>query len=298
MNKYCSNCKKKGHINKKCRIPITSYGIICFKRNDFKSLSNINQKVSYNKYNLFNEKNKLYIKQQEKINFLIIQRKDSLAFSEFVMVKYNIKNSNYITKLFINMTNKERSFLYNVKDPNEIWIKFWSNKPLNKNNKKINKLKQLIEGLNDFNNIFFNIKSLIEQTKTKRKNPEWGFPKGKKNIMESNINCALREFFEETNIHHSNINILKNIDPFEETFIGSNNIKYKHVYYIAELKNDIKLEINKNNFYQVTEISDINFFEKKKIIKKLEKKNSKRINIFLKVYNYINFLIYIDYLFT
>ena len=28
---YCTNCGKFGHINKTCKEPITSLGILCFK---------------------------------------------------------------------------------------------------------------------------------------------------------------------------------------------------------------------------------------------------------------------------
>ena len=46
----------------------------------------------------------------------------------------------------------------------------------------------------------------------------------------------------------------------EELFSGTNNIRYKHIYYIAESVADIPLSVNKNNFSQVSEISCINWF--------------------------------------
>ena len=30
---YCANCGLKNHVYKKCKEPITSYGIICFRAN-------------------------------------------------------------------------------------------------------------------------------------------------------------------------------------------------------------------------------------------------------------------------
>ena len=30
---YCANCGHKNHVYKKCKEPITSYGIICFRSN-------------------------------------------------------------------------------------------------------------------------------------------------------------------------------------------------------------------------------------------------------------------------
>ena len=53
--------------------------------------------------------------------------------------------------------------------------------------------------------------------------------------------------------------ILHQIDPIEELFSGTNNIRYKHIYYIAAAKDLVKdnFTIDKNNFNQVTEISTI-----------------------------------------
>jgi hypothetical protein len=58
--------------------------------------------------------------------------------------------------------------------------------------------------------------------------PEWGFPKGRRNINESDMKTAFREFSEETGIPTESLMLLSHT-PFEETFRGSNGIKYKHV---------------------------------------------------------------------
>ena len=70
-----------------------------------------------------------------------------------------------------------------------------------------------------------------------------GISKGKKEFKkESNIQCALREFLEETDLKRENIGIYFNINPFNEIFNGSNNLRYKHIYYIAKLKQNIELK--------------------------------------------------------
>jgi len=71
---------------------------------------------------------------------------------------------------------------------------------------------------------------------------EWGFPKGRKKIKESDIDCAIREFCEETQLYKDDIQIDSKIIPFQEIFFGTNNILYKHVYYIAKIvKEDAKI---------------------------------------------------------
>ena len=129
------------------------------------------------------------------------------------------------------------------------------------------------------NNIHYNNKILWNT-------PEWGIPKGRRNLKESNLHCAIREFEEETGIKKTQYNLIYQIDPIDELFSGSNNIRYKHIYYVANAKNNINnLEIDKNNFSQVSEISNINWFtfdecmniirnysiEKKNVLEKLHK---------------------------
>ena len=56
-------------------------------------------------------------------------------------------------------------------------------------------------------------------------------------------------------INRSKFNVIDSIDPIEENFIGTNGLKYRNVYYIAELKEKTDLLVENNN-----EISQINFF--------------------------------------
>ena len=75
---------------------------------------------------------------------------------------------------------------------------------------------------------------VVFDSKTKWVEQEWGFPKGRRNYKESNINCALREFEEETGYDKQSVSIIKNLLPFEETFVGSNLKSYKHIYFFAK----------------------------------------------------------------
>ena len=62
--------------------------------------------------------------------------------------------------------------------------------------------------------------------------PEWGFPKGRRNYQEKDYECALREMTEETGYSPNNVKNIKNIIPFDEIFLGSNYKSYKHRYYL------------------------------------------------------------------
>ena len=77
------------------------------------------------------------------------------------------------------------------------------------------------------------ITKYLTESRTSWRETEWGFPKGRRNNMEKDLDCALREFEEETGYKRNSIQIVDNILPYEEYFIGSNNKSYKHKYYIA-----------------------------------------------------------------
>ena len=70
-------------------------------------------------------------------------------------------------------------------------------------------------------------------TEEKWTEAEWGFPKGRRNYQEKDHNCAVREFCEETGYSLDKLILLKNLQPFEEIFTGSNYKSYKHKYYLT-----------------------------------------------------------------
>jgi 8-oxo-dGTP pyrophosphatase MutT (NUDIX family) len=106
---------------------------------------------------------------------------------------------------------------------------------------------------------------------------EWEFPKGRRNYKEKDLDCALREFEEETGILSSKLNIIENVLPFEETFIGTNHKSYKHKYFLAYL-NDNNYENDNLNGFQITEVSKLEWKTIDKCLESirpysLEKKN-------------------------
>ena len=131
--------------------------------------------------------------------------------------------------------------------------------------KVTSKLQQIINGIN-VGNKFISFKTLLKGVESKWNEPEWGFPKGRRNLKESDLDCALREFQEETNIKKNQITIL-NITPVIEYFKGTNNINYKHIYYFAICNANINF--NKKNKYQYSEISDIAWMDSNTIIDKV-----------------------------
>ena len=85
---------------------------------------------------------------------------------------------------------------------------------------------------------FISLETLINNSSTKWKETEWEFTKGRRNYQEKDLDCAIREFEEETGISKHNINIIENIMPFEEIFVGSNHKAYKHKYFLAFMNDE------------------------------------------------------------
>jgi 8-oxo-dGTP pyrophosphatase MutT (NUDIX family) len=258
---YCGNCGKYGHSYRKCLAPIISLGVILYK-----------------------------IDSNHKINYLLIQRKDTLGFVEFMRGKYNLENISYLYKLFEIMTINERDNIlkYNF---NTLWNQLW----MNNNNKQYHneyesskkKFYLLKKGFY-IDKEYFTLDKIHKNSNIIWKEPEWGFPKGRRNLKENDINCAEREFNEETGLCNDYYSILDIYKPIEETFLGTNNIRYKHIYYIAEANeniNNYEFTIDKNNFSQVSEISNIKWFTFTEALKNIRTYNIEKKNVLEKINN-------------
>ena len=136
-------------------------------------------------------------------------------------------------------------------------------KKSNEYKESLHKFELLKKGIvvkkNDIN-ININLRDLLKVDFISFNEPEWGFPKGRRNFKEKNIDCAKREFIEETNFKNEDFNIL-NMSPIEETYLSTNSSKYKHIYYIGQcINNKLELKLDENNLDMITEIGDINWF--------------------------------------
>ena len=223
---FCNNCGKSGHIFQSCNEPITSIGIIAYRNN-----------------------------QNNIIEYLMICRKDTLGYLDFIRGRYNLQNIEYIKTIIDIMTNDEKNRIIN-NDFEYLWKNLWGeNIGIQYRGEEKNarlKFNQLKKGLY-INNKYVNISSLINGSNTVWEEPEWGFPKGRRNYQEKDIYCGLREFTEETGYDSSYINLITNLIPYEETFIGSNLKCYKHKYFVGNIENDK----TPNYKYQDTEVSKV-----------------------------------------
>ena len=89
FTKYCNNCGSEGHFYRECKLAVLSFGVLVFS---------IDKKI------------------------LMIQRKDSISYIEFLRGKYKLDNEEYILKLF-NMCSVNELQLLNTLTFDELWTK-------------------------------------------------------------------------------------------------------------------------------------------------------------------------------
>ena len=228
MEHYCNNCGKVGHTYNQCKMPIMSIGVIAFKHDD-----------------------------ENKIRYLMIRRKDTLGFMDFMRGKYSIYNKFYIINLLNEMTIFEKDKLL-VNDFSTLWNDLWNKNAISEQyrieeNVSGEKFKALSAGILIHNDLY-TLSSLIDESNKFElwNEPEWGFPKGRRNYHENDYECALREFTEETGYNKKFMKSVENILPFDEIFTGSNYKSYKHKYYLMYMQ-----ETSEIGYYDKSEVSKI-----------------------------------------
>jgi 8-oxo-dGTP pyrophosphatase MutT (NUDIX family) len=263
MNKninICNNCGKQGHMFHQCKLPITSYGIIAFREG------------------------------LEEIEYLMIRRKNSFGYIDFIRGKYSpynlIQLKNMIDEMSLDEKEQIQTYTFDI-----LWEEMWGESHIGNNQYKSeeNIAKKKFELLKEgviIDNSLYTLKDIVRMSNTAWCETEWEFPKGRRNQREKDLDCALREFQEETGIPQNKITIIDNVLPFEELFIGSNHKAYKHKYFLALFNNLCNIE-NSNELtnFQTTEVSKLEWktldkclesirpynLEKKEIIQNINK---------------------------
>ena len=205
-------------------------------------------------------------------------RKYSFNYIVLLRGKYKLSNIEEIKRLLSLMTKTEHQKLLNS-DFDELWNELWQDTSNSKIYiKEYNKSKKYFKILKDNN--FYD--GLI----TKYEEPEWEFPKGQRNNDETKIDCAIREFEEETNILRKNITILDRINGIEEEYIGTDNKTYLHTYYLSTIKNNEE-DLNLLGNFQQNEIGDIKWLSLHEALNKTRDYHNSKKELIYKTYFFI-----------
>ena len=224
----CNNCGKEGHTFYQCKLPIISCGIV---------LCNINK--------------------NNEIEYLMNRRKNSYGFIDMIRGKYNPNDLTQVMSLIEQMSEDEKAALL-LQDFDNLWKEMWNGDynyhTQNEYNISLKRFSIITQSNEDGGCALHSLQNMINNCKNQWQETEWEFPKGRRNnIKERDIDCAIREFEEETGIDNNNFELIENIINFEETFIGTNGKSYKNKYFIAIVIND---SISLDN-YQFNEVSKL-----------------------------------------
>ena len=252
-NSSCNNCGKQGHMFHQCKLPITSYGVVLFREVNFD------------------------------LEFLMLRRKDSFGYIDFVRGKYSIYNIEHIQNIVNEMSIQEKERLLN--EPfDKLWTMMWGNTSNSQyKNEEISSSKkfELIKNGVQIDGEKITLQNIIDKSNTSWIETEWEFPKGRRNYQEKDIDCALREFEEETGILKTKLVIIDNVIPFEEIFIGTNYKSYKHKYFLAFMNNDNN-ELLDN--FQQTEVSKLEWKTLDKCLESIRPYNLEKKQLITNIY--------------
>ena len=206
---FCNNCGERGHVFRSCTDPIISCGLLLLRGNNIP----------------------LTLPTKD-VEVLMVRRKDSISYMEFMRGKYEMTNGKYIHNLIQNMTKDEQRKI--VEQPfHSLWTLLWGN-GRDLHSQEYIESKEKYEALDRTR--------LVQEHRSVYDEPEWGFPKGRRMRKETDMDCAMREFFEETNIPRDAYTLCRNLQ-FSETFSGTNGVIYKHIYFIGLLSNPSMIDL-------------------------------------------------------
>lgn len=297
-NFKCKNCGEQGHTLRTCQEPITSWGVILVKIDGMDRIP-----IKHDPGTVIDGIRKLKLKDDERyeeivdmtyhlikqIKFLMISRKHSLGYVEFIMGRYQLSNIETVTFLIQQMLPEEiQKIKDHIDDFQYLWHDLWgkenSNPRYNKDYKKsLKSYERLCKGFETSVELSF----LLDKIKSlpTHRTPEFGFPKGRKNFGETEKECALREFIEETGLSEKDIRLVDNVEPIVENIIGTNNVKYRHVYYLAESITNAHPKIGDSK-YQKYEVGSVGYYSYHDAKHYIRSYHIEKINIITKLVFY------------
>lgn len=232
----CNNCGNLRHSYRYCKIPITSNGIIHVTSDH---------------------------------RFLMIRRRNTLGFVDFVRGRHLPSNQAHVQNLIDEMTLDEKNILL-TKEFSEMCTILW------------NHPHEDTGAREKFENLKHALPEMVANSKTAWTSQEWGFPKGRRNTNESDVASALREYEEETGYDRRGVRLLKNILPYEEIFTGSNFKSYKHKYFVG-----FSDSVPKRHF-QESEVSAVELLTYEEAMEKIRPYNVERKRVLTQVHDLLS----------
>jgi ADP-ribose pyrophosphatase YjhB (NUDIX family) len=190
----------------------------------------------------------------------MVCRNISHGYMDLIRGKYAVNNKIHLRCLIDELTSEEKINVL-TRPHLELWNKMWNpvshlSKTKRASSRKFDssseqkiaqeKLDSLKRGIILFKDNY-SLQSLIEESQTEWPTCEWSFPKGRKECDDSDYDCALREWSEETGYSTKHVSRIENIDSFKEIFMGTNYLTYKTTLFLGHWQNNTEIESNLDN---------------------------------------------------
>lgn len=229
----CSNCNGKGHFFKDCKKPILSYGMLAWTLRATTSAGVEGLKAAFANMTdreaikqdpsaFIEQLRALYRTSQYELQVCLIQRRHTISFEAFVRGKYSNESELDIHRERMTVTERD-----SIKAGN--WDALYDEVMSDKDIRYIEKEKRKARSMFDA----INVQEFFQHTTTSFTEPSWEFPKGRRFVNESDMDCALREFEEETNIPIADVVTYNPESWCVEEFCGTNQKTYRNKYYIG-----------------------------------------------------------------
>jgi len=181
---------------------------------------------------------------------LLVKKRITYAFSMFVNGLYDQRDKELLRRIFNSMTVDEKILVLSC-DFRAMWKHVWT---------IFEPKRAFIQCYRKFEDIFMEdagkqLRKMLHAT-TKSGQLRWEIPKGRKSYPEEmDLQCAVREFIEETGIPKPHFIIYPSVKR-KDVYSDEGKI-YETIYFGAAACANIKLLISTRNSDQMSEISDI-----------------------------------------
>jgi len=221
------------------------------------------------------------------IQYLSICRKDTLGYIDFMRGKYSVYNKDYILNMMKQMTVSEKERLKTC-NFDELWQNIWGFDTIS-NQYRVEEIlsRERFQGLKQgiySNGEYYDIHTIVNESYKFETwdEPEWGFPKGRRNYQEKDYECALREFGEETGFNLRKLTNIENLLPFEEIFTGSNYKSYKHKYFVSYIRYEDSLNTDR---YEKSEVSKMEWKTYEQCMNSIRSYNLEKKRLITNIHN-------------
>lgn len=194
--------------------------------------------------------------------FLMINRKDTMALCDLVRRRYQITNPAQLQCLVDGLTLDEKERI--ATQPHlQLWMEMWNESTI-VNHSEQHTSERCLRAIREESTM---LQDALDKSTTMWCETEWEFPKGRKNCQERDQACAMREFEEETGIPATQLELISNFIPIEETYTGTNGKAYRHRYYLGIIADPDELDLSRFQRSEVQEVRWVTLEEGLRIIR-------------------------------